>query len=330
MRGRSRRSDPSGAAGSARCARSARSPSSSRPWRSASCSMPRARRSLFWAYLPFLVATAVVTATIPRRAGATRSVSLLRGAGDFLSTQGVALFLVGFTVVWASLAAVTAFYSIQVVALGGSPGLVGIAWAVGAAIEVPYMYAFPRVAGLVRDGAAGRRRLARLRVAWPAGGAGRRPGRARVHRASRGARLRERLRGRRDGAGRTCADGPAGHRSGPVRRLFRAGHDHRVVRRRGAARWGLGVPAGGRPPVGIAPAWSGRPIRRRPGTPRRPDASAHVRTRPATPAGQPPRPRDPRCTPPTASASAAGQRPPALAVPLSRAAPPRRPRARGR
>jgi PPP family 3-phenylpropionic acid transporter len=50
-------------------------------------------------------------------------------------------------VVWASLAAVTAFYSIQVVALGGSPGLVGIAWAVGAAIEVPYMYAFPRVAG---------------------------------------------------------------------------------------------------------------------------------------------------------------------------------------
>ena len=104
-------------------------------------------RSLFWAYLPFLVATAVVTATIPRRRGATRSVSLLRGAGEFLSTKGVALFLVGFTVVWASLAAVTAFYSIQVVALGGSPGLVGIAWAVGAAIEVPYMYAFPRVAG---------------------------------------------------------------------------------------------------------------------------------------------------------------------------------------
>ena len=104
-------------------------------------------RSLFWAYLPFLVVTAIVTATIPRRVGTTRSVSLLRGAGEFLSTKGVALFLVGFTVVWAALAAVTAFYSIQVVALGGSPGLVGIAWAIGAAIEVPYMYAFPRVAG---------------------------------------------------------------------------------------------------------------------------------------------------------------------------------------
>jgi len=104
-------------------------------------------RSLFWAYLPFLVATAVVTATIPRRGGTTRSVNLLRGVGEFLSTGGVALFLVGFTVIWSALAAVTAFYSIEVIALGGDPGLVGIDWALGALIEVPYMYAFPRVAG---------------------------------------------------------------------------------------------------------------------------------------------------------------------------------------
>ncbi len=105
-------------------------------------------RSLFWAYLPLLVATVAVTATIPRR-GSTRSVNLWSGAGGFLRTPGVAPFLGGFVVVWSALAAVTAFYSIQIVALGGNPGLVGIAWAVGAAIEVPYMYAFPRVAGRV-------------------------------------------------------------------------------------------------------------------------------------------------------------------------------------
>ena len=105
-------------------------------------------RSLFWVFLPFMFATIVVTATIPRR-GATRSVNLRRGTGEFLTTSGMALFLVGFVFVWASLSAVTAFYSIQVVALGGSPGLVGIAWAVGATIEVPYMYAFPRVAARV-------------------------------------------------------------------------------------------------------------------------------------------------------------------------------------
>jgi PPP family 3-phenylpropionic acid transporter len=103
-------------------------------------------RALFWVYIPFLIGTVAVTATIPRRGGSHRSVNLLRGASEFLATPGVALFLVGFTVVWASLAAVTAFYSIQVVALGGSAGLVGIAWAVGATIEVPLMYAFPRIA----------------------------------------------------------------------------------------------------------------------------------------------------------------------------------------
>ena len=105
----------------------------------------RGARAMFWAYLPLLVATIVVTATIPRR-GTTRSVNLMSGASRFLGSPGVALFLAGFTVVWAALAAVTAFYSIQVVALGGSPGLVGIAWAFGAVIEVPLMYAFPRVA----------------------------------------------------------------------------------------------------------------------------------------------------------------------------------------
>lgn len=94
-------------------------------------------RSLFWVYLPLLIGTVVVTATIPRR-GSTHSVNLLRGAGQFLSTSGIALFLTGFTVVWTALASVTAFYSIQVVALGGSPGLVGVAWAFGAVIEVPF------------------------------------------------------------------------------------------------------------------------------------------------------------------------------------------------
>ena len=106
-------------------------------------------RSLFWAYLPFLIGTVIVTATIPRR-GATRSVNLLRGAGELLGTSGVFLFLAGFTVVWAALAAISAFYSIRIIALGGSPGLVGIAWAFGAIIEVPYMYAFPRIAARFR------------------------------------------------------------------------------------------------------------------------------------------------------------------------------------
>jgi MFS transporter, PPP family, 3-phenylpropionic acid transporter len=102
-------------------------------------------RSLFWVYLPALLATVVVTSTLRRR-GANRSVSLFRGASDILAAPGMLLMFGGFTVVWTAFAALNAFYSIQIVALGGSTSLVGLAWAGGAAVEVPLMYIFPRLA----------------------------------------------------------------------------------------------------------------------------------------------------------------------------------------
>lgn len=104
----------------------------------------RGARTLFWVYLPCLIGTVLVTATIPRR-GATRPVSLFRGASEILGAPGMLVFFGGFTIVWTALAATNAFYSIQVVALGGSTALVGIAWGFGAVIEVPLMYAFPRL-----------------------------------------------------------------------------------------------------------------------------------------------------------------------------------------
>ena len=104
----------------------------------------RGARTLFWVYLPCLLGTVVVTATIRRR-GTNRSVSLFRGASEILGAPGMLLFFGGFTIVWTALAAMNAFYSIQIVALGGGNALVGIAWAFGAAIEVPLMYAFPRL-----------------------------------------------------------------------------------------------------------------------------------------------------------------------------------------
>jgi len=102
-------------------------------------------RSLFWIYIPALLATVAVTSTIARR-GSSRSVSLFRGATDILSAPGMLLLFGGITVVWTALTAVNAFYSIQIVALGGNNSLVGVAWAVGATVEVPLMYAFPRLA----------------------------------------------------------------------------------------------------------------------------------------------------------------------------------------
>jgi PPP family 3-phenylpropionic acid transporter len=104
----------------------------------------RGSRSLFWIYVPALLATVVVTSTIRRR-GSNRSISLFRGASDVLFAPGMRLLFAGFTVVFTALAAMNAFYSIQIVALGGNTSLVGFAWGFGAAIEVPLMYAFPRL-----------------------------------------------------------------------------------------------------------------------------------------------------------------------------------------
>ena len=101
-------------------------------------------RSIFAIYLPALLLTAAVTSTLPRR-GTGRSASILRGAGELLRAPGIAVFLCGVFLVWTSLSGLNAFYSIQIVALGGGATLVGLAWAVGAIVEVPIMFSFGRL-----------------------------------------------------------------------------------------------------------------------------------------------------------------------------------------
>jgi PPP family 3-phenylpropionic acid transporter len=101
-------------------------------------------RSIFAIYLPALLLTAFVTGFLPRR-GTSHSASILRGARTVLTAPGLALFLGGVFLVWTSLSALNAFYSIQIVALGGGATLVGVAWAVGAIVEVPIMFGFARL-----------------------------------------------------------------------------------------------------------------------------------------------------------------------------------------
>lgn len=101
--------------------------------------------SLFLVYVPALVLTALVGATLPR-SGAMRGASVLRGAWAFVMAPGMRLFLFGALLVWALVNAVSAFYSIQIVALGAPPTTVGLAWAIGATVEVPIMLLFPRLA----------------------------------------------------------------------------------------------------------------------------------------------------------------------------------------
>jgi len=57
------------------------------------------------------------------------------------------LFLVGAILFWSTNNAVAAFLSIHMTNLGAPAQLVGLAWAVGATVEVPLMFAFPAIAG---------------------------------------------------------------------------------------------------------------------------------------------------------------------------------------
>ncbi len=103
-------------------------------------------RAIFAIYLPALLATALVTASLPR-SGTNRGTGMLVGAREVFGSAGLPLFLAGVFLVWTSLTAINAFYSIQIVNLGGGATLVGLAWAVGAMVEVPIMFGFARLAG---------------------------------------------------------------------------------------------------------------------------------------------------------------------------------------
>ncbi len=101
--------------------------------------------ALFVVYVPCLALTALIALSVPRRA-TTRHASLRRGAYQLIREPRMGRFLVGSLLVWACLSAVNGFYSIQVVALGGGASLVGVAWVVGALVEIPIMWTFPRLA----------------------------------------------------------------------------------------------------------------------------------------------------------------------------------------
>ena len=101
--------------------------------------------ALFLILVPLLLLTALISLSLPRRSGAAGG-SVLRGALAFVVSPGMRLFLFGSLLVWSLLSAVTGFYSIQVAALGAPPTTVGFVWALGAAVEVPIMFGFPRLA----------------------------------------------------------------------------------------------------------------------------------------------------------------------------------------
>lgn len=102
--------------------------------------------SLFTVYVPLLAVTAVVTIAL-RGAGRTLpTLPRLSGIGLVLRQPPLRRFLAAAFAVWSASMAINAFLSIHLLDIGAPGELVGSAWAIGAMVEVPIMWAYPALA----------------------------------------------------------------------------------------------------------------------------------------------------------------------------------------
>ena len=107
--------------------------------------------SIFPILIVALIGTAVVGAGLRSRGG-TPPVPRQGAVRAVLGSRQLMAFLAVALITWASATAVNAFYSIHLTDIGAAPSLVGVAWALGAAVEVPIMLAFPFLARRVGVG----------------------------------------------------------------------------------------------------------------------------------------------------------------------------------
>jgi PPP family 3-phenylpropionic acid transporter len=85
----------------------------------------------------------------PERALKVAGIGPLAGVG-LLRLPGLGLFFLASTLAWVANSTALTLLSLRVVDLGGDTGLVGIAWAINAAVEIPLMILFPRIANRFR------------------------------------------------------------------------------------------------------------------------------------------------------------------------------------
>lgn len=109
-------------------------------------------RALFAILVPALLATALVGLGIRSRP-APPPLSRLAPLRSVARSTVIMPFLAVILLAWTAAAAINAFFSIHLVAVGAPATLVGVSWAIGAAVEVPIMLAFAQLArrvGLMR------------------------------------------------------------------------------------------------------------------------------------------------------------------------------------
>jgi len=103
---------------------------------------------MFLVYVPLLALTGLASyALLGAGSRRPRTAALARGEGllGIVRAPTLRLFFAGSVVLWTAVSALTTFLSVHLVALGADGRTVGVAWALGAAIEVPLMFLFPSI-----------------------------------------------------------------------------------------------------------------------------------------------------------------------------------------
>ena len=104
--------------------------------------------SLFAVYIGALMSLALIALFLRGHSSASR-LPRLRGIGRVLRDPLIARFLAATVLVWSASMAINWYFSIHLLELGASGELVGSAWAIGALVEVPIMWAFPLLAARI-------------------------------------------------------------------------------------------------------------------------------------------------------------------------------------
>ena len=101
-------------------------------------------RTLFIVLVGSLLATAVLALGLPTTKVRVET-PRFTGLEKLLRNRVLVAFFGTVLIVWTANSAISAFFSIQLTQIGASQSLIGVAWAIGAAVEIPLMIVFPQL-----------------------------------------------------------------------------------------------------------------------------------------------------------------------------------------
>jgi MFS transporter, PPP family, 3-phenylpropionic acid transporter len=102
--------------------------------------------SIFWVIIPAMVIGSLIAIAVPGRTKVVRTVSMFRAPGRVLQHRPIALLLIGYLTCFAAISSQSSYIGVYLRDLGASNELVGWAASIGAVLEIPIMFFFPRLA----------------------------------------------------------------------------------------------------------------------------------------------------------------------------------------